>query len=47
VWYVSLSGGIGSTDNSLAIRPAVSLVSNVKISSGDGTSTNPFVIDES
>jgi hypothetical protein len=29
------------------VRPAISLVSTVKISSGDGTSSNPFVIDES
>jgi hypothetical protein len=31
----------------LGLRPAISLVSTAKISGGDGTSTNPYVIDES
>jgi hypothetical protein len=29
------------------LRPAISLVSTASITSGDGTSTNPYVIDES
>jgi hypothetical protein len=43
----SLSFLIGDDSNELAVRPAISLVSSVKISSGDGTSDNPFVVDES
>jgi hypothetical protein len=35
------------TDYSYAIRPAISLVSTAKITSGDGTVANPYVIDES
>jgi hypothetical protein len=33
--------------HSSSVRPAISLVSTAKISGGDGTSTNPYVIDES
>jgi hypothetical protein len=38
-------GNVSGTTN--AIRPAIALNSTVKISSGNGTATNPFVIDES
>jgi hypothetical protein len=51
VWFVNYSpGGLGLNyyvKYEKGVRPAISLVSTVKISSGDGTSSNPFVIDES
>jgi hypothetical protein len=56
VWRVIPSSGLSITNvygndakitNSRGLRPAISLVSTAKISSGDGTSTNPYVIDES
>lgn len=28
-----------------ALRPSISLYSNVLISSGDGTNTNPYIVD--
>jgi hypothetical protein len=39
--------GWGASSNYDSIRPAISLVSTTKITSGNGTSTKPFVIDES
>jgi hypothetical protein len=49
VWGVYTSGDLSYAFVSYAngVRPAISLVSTAKISSGDGTSTNPYVIDES
>jgi superoxide dismutase len=52
---VAFAWSVGSGDELLytfvdvsdAVRPAISLVSNVKITGGNGTSTNPFVIYES
>jgi hypothetical protein len=40
----SFVSGVSVTSMSFYIRPAISLVSTAKISSGDGTSTNPFII---
>jgi hypothetical protein len=41
------TGSIINNLGTYGVRPAISLVNYVKISGGDGTSTNPFVIDES
>lgn len=32
------------SENDAAIRPSLSLVSSIKISSGDGTATNPYKV---
>lgn len=40
-------GVLGDTSNSMAIRPVVSLIPGIKIESGDGTSTSPYVLKES
>jgi hypothetical protein len=53
VWNVGgNNGGLSPSaviyaSDSLGVRPSISLVSTAKITSGDGTSTNPYVIDES
>jgi hypothetical protein len=47
VWVVYSAGHLDYSyrvNNAYGVRPAISLVNYVKISSGDGTSTNPFVI---
>jgi hypothetical protein len=54
VWYVSSTGNIhyyfyydnffNGVYRAYGVRPAISLVSTASITSGDGTSTNPFVI---
>jgi hypothetical protein len=50
VWYVRNTNGslyYNYAQNSHAVRPAIALNSNVKISKGNGTASNPFVINES
>ncbi len=45
VWYVYLNGSMSGTGTGAkAIRPAVTLKSNVIITSGDGTQASPYVI---
>ena len=46
VWRVNTSGDIRSTDvnYAIAVRPVLNLTANTKISSGDGTKENPYVI---
>ena len=49
VWYwISDSAALGSyyVDNSYAVRPAISLKSCIKYSTGDGTSESPYEIVE-
>ena len=40
--YNRMSGGKVTTNGGL--RPALSLVSKIKISTGDGTATNPYKV---
>ena len=44
--YITGDGKIhtGYNDNSYGIRPVISLKSTDVVDSGDGTSTNPYVI---
>jgi len=46
VWSSGVYGRLGSdhVGNSRALRPAISLKSDVTISSGNGTASNPFII---
>jgi hypothetical protein len=49
---INSSGGLNNSNtdplsNTPHVRPAISLVSTAKITSGDGTVANPYVIDES
>ena len=47
VFYVSSYGDMGATgvrENPFNIRPTLYLKSNVKITGGDGTSTNPYTL---
>lgn len=42
--YLYLSGGFNAASNSGAVRPIVTLKSGVKASSGDGSSSSPYVL---
>ncbi len=46
VWSVVDYGDVGSVavDNEVGARPAINLKSTVKVTGGDGTSSNPYVI---
>ena len=46
VWGVALVGrlGFGYVDDESGVRPVINLNSTVEITSGDGTSSNPYVI---
>ena len=46
VFYVSSDGYFGNNNvnGTLGVRPVINLRANVTISSGDGTSSNPYVI---
>ena len=47
IWYVSSNGNIGNNvqcTNVMAIRPSIFLKSNVVITGGTGTKSNPFTI---
>ena len=48
IWFVNDSGNVSSADGSdiYGIRPTITLKSNSKSISGDGTLNNPYVIDE-
>jgi hypothetical protein len=48
VWRVISTGTLSAYDvnRTYGVRPAISLVSTASITGGDGTSTNPYVIDE-
>lgn len=45
-WAIDGAGYLfyDASNNSMAIRPAISLKSSVKISSGNGSKSNPFAI---
>ena len=49
VWRVNNTGSIDYNSfykgNALSIRPVINLKSDTKISSGDGTKNNPFVVE--
>ena len=47
VWYVYTAGGIGNrdVDSTSAVRPVLILSTDTKISSGDGTKKNPFMVE--
>ena len=47
-WVVDSSGGFGGsflTFNQRAIRPVFYLLSTIKIKSGTGTESNPYILD--
>ena len=46
VWGVAHVGrlGFGYVDDESGVRPVINLNSTVEITSGDGTSSNPYVI---
>ena len=46
VFYVNSNGYLyfTSVNNALGVRPVINLRSDVTISGGDGTSSNPYVI---
>lgn len=48
IWYVNDSGNVSNTDGSdiYGIRPTITLKSNIKSISGDGTINAPYIIDE-
>lgn len=52
IWYVYDKGGINnnskdeSTYYSYGVRPVITLNSNINFISGDGTSSNPYIIEE-
>lgn len=48
IWYVNANGKVENTDgnNIYGIRPTITLKSNSKSISGDGTIDNPYIIDE-
>ena len=47
VWRVYTAGDVVTSpmSYSLAVRPVINLTTNTKISSGDGTKNNPFVVE--
>ena len=48
VWYITPSGGLyyyKDVKDSLYLRSVINLKTNSKISSGDGTKENPFVVE--
>ena len=46
-WRVTSDGGVNNhyVTNTYSVRPVFYLTSNVKITGGTGTSTDPFIID--
>ncbi len=48
IWYVNDNGNVSSADGSdiYGIRPTITLKSNSKSLSGNGTANNPYIIDE-
>ena len=47
VFYLGYAGDLGAKSVALdsgSVRPAISLVKGTLISGGDGTSTNPYVV---
>ena len=46
IYYIYSNGTLswGSSDSGYGVRPVINLKSNVTISSGDGTASNPYVI---
>lgn len=48
LWYINDEGKLGTStiDNIYGIKPVIRLNNNIELISGDGTSTNPYIIEE-